>query len=318
MPTGQYKPIQELSIEERRTTLVMKRVGRRSRGFRLSTVLFTACMTAAATLAVTRFVGLSSPATDAELRSQLENKVQLLSEHIARVRKYEDQLKLRSSALKQVVEEAKQLDHPSASGDALVVSPSSKTRAVGGMGGGESHHSPLYRLGPTPAPVARKLAPRADSGETKNVLDVATARMEEFRHLPVGVPVLGDFTSLFGRRLDPFTNRSQVHEGVDISVDQMSPVVAVADGIIVNAGPKGAYGNAVIISHGDGYETLYGHLSRVSVTEGEKVCRGQQVGFVGSTGHSTGPHVHYEVRYRGTPRNPAPFIRLTNILEPLS
>ncbi len=95
-------------------------------------------------------------------------------------------------------------------------------------------------------------------------------------------------------------------------MDRLSSVVATADGMVINAGPKGDYGNAVVIKHRNGFETLYAHLAKVDVKPGEKICRGEQVGLVGTTGRSTGPHLHYEVRVDGNPRNPEPFIEVAS------
>ena len=92
-------------------------------------------------------------------------------------------------------------------------------------------------------------------------------------------------------------------------------VSATADGVVKKAGYIGAYGRTVVIDHGNGYETLYGHLSKVSVRVGHKVCRGERIGLAGSTGRSTGPHVHYEVRADGKPIDPTPLVELASLLK---
>lgn len=128
-------------------------------------------------------------------------------------------------------------------------------------------------------------------------------------HTPDTWPVNGYLTESFGYRSDPITGRREFHEGVDISAPHGKKVVAPADGVIVYAGPHLGYGNTVVIDHKFGYTTLYGHLSRVSVRIGEKVSRGANIGMVGSTGRSTGSHLHYEVRLYDRPMNPVKFLR---------
>lgn len=121
-------------------------------------------------------------------------------------------------------------------------------------------------------------------------------------------PVQGLITSGFGERSDPFTDEPAVHTGIDIASQRDHPVVATADGVVVRAGWENGYGRCVEISHGMGIRTLYGHLDEIRVTEGERVVRGQVIGLLGSSGRSTGPHVHYEVRLDNRPVNPLQFI----------
>ncbi len=112
-------------------------------------------------------------------------------------------------------------------------------------------------------------------------------------------PTLGWLTSGFGRRTDPFTGGPDVHAGLDIAADRGHPVYATANGVVQGAGWSGDYGNMVIITHESGLTTRYAHLSRMAVTAGTTVKRGDVVGFVGSTGRSTSPHLHYEVLANG-------------------
>jgi murein DD-endopeptidase MepM/ murein hydrolase activator NlpD len=123
------------------------------------------------------------------------------------------------------------------------------------------------------------------------------------------------FTSGYGYRDDPFHHGSDFHPGIDLAAPIGTPIHATADGIIVAAGwNNGGYGNMVEIDHGKGIHTRYGHMSRVLVTDGEHVTRGQVIGLVGSTGHSTGAHCHYEVRIDNKPVNPIPFMKSTDYL----
>jgi murein DD-endopeptidase MepM/ murein hydrolase activator NlpD len=121
-------------------------------------------------------------------------------------------------------------------------------------------------------------------------------------------PVYGRLVSSFGRRSDPFSGHGAFHPGVDLSAGRGTPVRAAAAGIVVHAGWNGGYGRMVAVDHGGGLQTLYAHLSRIDVIDGQEVHRGQIVGGAGSTGRSTGAHLHYEVRQNGTPINPYIFL----------
>jgi murein DD-endopeptidase MepM/ murein hydrolase activator NlpD len=121
-------------------------------------------------------------------------------------------------------------------------------------------------------------------------------------------PVRGWVTSPFGRRTSPFSGLPTFHEGLDIAAQTGTPVIAPADGVVVKAGFSPGYGNMVEISHGYGIRTVYGHNSRLNVKEGQQVRRGDVISYVGDTGSSTGPHLHYEVRLNGLPVNPVKYL----------
>ena len=143
------------------------------------------------------------------------------------------------------------------------------------------------------------------------VLDELNNLSSEMGHIPLAVPVTGaefDRSSGFGARIDPFTGHYAFHPGVDFAGPWGAPVAATAPGIIVFAGNRGGYGNMIEIDHGFGIHTRYGHLSKITVAVGAKVNKGSMVGKMGSTGRSTGPHVHYEVWYDNQVRNPNNFI----------
>ncbi|HEX4440010.1 MAG TPA: M23 family metallopeptidase [Thermoanaerobaculia bacterium] len=125
---------------------------------------------------------------------------------------------------------------------------------------------------------------------------------------PTVWPVHGVLNSGFGIRADPFTGAPARHEGLDISTSRSEPVLATADGVVVHSGWAGEYGKAVEIQHGDRYETLYGHMEQTLVTTGQHVKRGDRIGLVGSTGRSTAPHLHYEIRVDGHPVNPLEYV----------
>jgi murein DD-endopeptidase MepM/ murein hydrolase activator NlpD len=116
--------------------------------------------------------------------------------------------------------------------------------------------------------------------------------------------VAGPVTSRFGARLDPLTGGRASHPGIDLAARAGTPIRAPAGGLVLSAGPRGGYGNAVEIDHGDGLVTLYGHAADLFVSPGDFVEPGQAIATVGSTGRSTGPHLHFEVRQGGRPVDP--------------
>lgn len=124
-------------------------------------------------------------------------------------------------------------------------------------------------------------------------------------------PVVGPVTSSFGERLDPFNGEGAFHAGIDISASFGDPVRATADGTVEMADRASGYGREIVIDHGYGVKTVYGHLSGFAVAAGQQVARGQVIGYVGMSGRSTGPHLHYEVRIRNTPVNPHKYLRET-------
>lgn len=125
---------------------------------------------------------------------------------------------------------------------------------------------------------------------------------------PVSNKQLNRIASGFGMRIDPVYGTPKMHKGLDFTAPQGTPIYATGDGTVSVAGySEGGYGNHVEINHGYGYETLYGHMVRVKVRQGQKVTRGEIIGWVGSTGKSTGPHCHYEVHINGNPVDPVYF-----------
>jgi murein DD-endopeptidase MepM/ murein hydrolase activator NlpD len=145
-------------------------------------------------------------------------------------------------------------------------------------------------------------------GLTRNVTTADWARANSAPNL---WPVEGQVTGSFGERTDPFNGEGAFHTGVDIAAMVGQPVVAPADGVVQFADFMGGYGRAIVIEHGHGINTRYGHLSGFAVTPGQQVRRGEIIGFVGLSGRSTGPHLHYEVRINDTPVNPYKYLRIT-------
>jgi murein DD-endopeptidase MepM/ murein hydrolase activator NlpD len=124
-------------------------------------------------------------------------------------------------------------------------------------------------------------------------------------------PVEGQITGSFGERIDPFNGEGAFHSGVDIGSNYGHGVIAPADGVVTFADFLGGYGKVLMIDHGHGISTRYGHLSGYAVTVGQHVQRGDLIGYVGLSGRSTGPHLHYEVRINDTPVNPYKYLRIT-------
>ena len=180
-----------------------------------------------------------------------------------------------------------------------------KVAASEGMGGPEIPLDQVHIEGIT------------DSGFNQAYLRAAAVLSEldilssEMSHIPFITPVAGaafDRSSGFGARVDPFTGRYAFHPGVDFAGPWGAAVTATAPGTVIFAGNRGGYGNMVEIDHGFGLHTRYGHLSKITVAAGAKVGKGSVIGRLGSTGRSTGPHVHYEVWYDNVVRNPSYFI----------
>jgi murein DD-endopeptidase MepM/ murein hydrolase activator NlpD len=179
--------------------------------------------------------------------------------------------------------------------------------SVGGVGGVSSLDAAPPRLDPTTL---------ADMDRSLTRLTDRSAELEEFYRdqtvllssTPSVWPVRGYLSATFGNRMDPFTAQKDFHPGIDISTPVGTKVQAPADGIVLSAGLQGGYGNALLIDHGYGVVTRYGHLSGFAVKPGQRVKRGDVIAYVGNTGRSTGPHLHYEVWVRDQAQNPIHFI----------
>lgn len=182
--------------------------------------------------------------------------------------------------------------------------------------------------GPAPHPVAVPVVPsrnaqvgdlvsgiaelkaRADSiyRETQGVGRVLTPHLEEMSRIPRLWPVKGFITSGFGRRTDPIEDGTDYHTGVDISAPYGSPVKAPAEGLVIFCGWQQGYGNCLEVSHGGGVVTRYAHLSKILVKPGQHLKRWQRIGIVGTSGRTTGAHLHYEVLRNGLPKDPRSYL----------
>jgi len=138
-----------------------------------------------------------------------------------------------------------------------------------------------------------------------SIYDEVQKNIKRISKIPSIRPVNGGYlNSTFGYRLDPIDNVKRFHHGQDITVKSGSPIFAPADGEIKRAYYVGGFGNHIKIDHGLGYTTLFAHLSKLKVKHGQKVKRGEMIGYSGNTGRSTAPHLHYEIHYYGEPQNP--------------
>ena len=180
-----------------------------------------------------------------------------------------------------------------------------KSRAMGRGGMGAS----------APTPVASLTSPDSTFGILQGLLGSLEARLESVRSgvekqqalaaaTPSIWPVVGYLSSMWGSRKDPFTGGRDFHPGLDISANAGTPIHATADGVVESAGYAGNYGNAVVLKHGFGLSTRYGHMSRIAAHPGMKIKRGDIIGYVGSTGRATSAHLHYEILLNGQPINP--------------
>jgi len=156
--------------------------------------------------------------------------------------------------------------------------------------------------------MTRMVEERNDQMSVLEALLVQDSVNKKF--LPSYAPVDNvQYTSNFGNRIDPFTGLQSVHEGIDFHGDRGTAVLAAASGKVITAGWHDQYGKMVEIDHGNGLVSRYAHASQLNVKEGDLVVRGQKIAEIGSTGRSTGPHLHFEVRLNGVPQNPARFLR---------
>lgn len=191
-----------------------------------------------------------------------------------------------------------------------VSDPVSSFTSEGGRGSESSFRNSLYVF---------NLIEQAALTPSRNPLLLGLLSSPEIdaKHIPSIWPVYGEVTAGFGERVDPFTNEDAFHPGMDIAARYGSPVRTSADGIVQQAGwGEPGFGNIIIVDHGSGIETIYCHLSKIYVVEGQLVKQAQEIGAVGLTGRTTGPHLHYEVLIHETPVNPERFLQGQAETEP--
>jgi murein DD-endopeptidase MepM/ murein hydrolase activator NlpD len=191
-----------------------------------------------------------------------------------------------------------------------------KAGSTAGRGGAESSSMPTRNLTLIEfTEMLDKLAREVDARTDQlNVLEALLLQSSASRRFMPSLPPILDgwFSSNFGFRIDPFTGQRSFHEGIDFPAEVGTPVQAAASGKVVFADVHPEYGKMVEIDHGNGLVSRYAHASQLLVKEGELVVAGQRVAFVGTTGRSTGPHLHFEVRLNGVPQNPARFLKAAN------
>jgi murein DD-endopeptidase MepM/ murein hydrolase activator NlpD len=181
-----------------------------------------------------------------------------------------------------------------------------------GLGGAQPTSLPPQNL--SLAEFGEKLSALSRNVENRtDMLGVLEAQLFEQaikkKLMPTMMPVNAPFNaSGFGMRIDPFTGQQTMHEGIDFLADVGSPIVAAAGGVVIFAGFHPQYGNVVDVDHGNDLVTRYAHASKLYVREGDVVRRGRKIADVGNTGRSTGPHLHFEVRFKGASQNPARFV----------
>jgi len=179
------------------------------------------------------------------------------------------------------------------------------------------HDLTLAEFGDRLGVLARQMEYRSDMlGVLEAQLFEQTVRK---KLMPTMMPVNAPFNaSGFGMRIDPISGQQAMHEGIDFITDSGTPVVAAAGGVVQFAGFHPQYGYVIDIDHGNELMTRYAHLSKLMVKEGDLLQRGRRIASSGSTGRSTGPHLHFEVRFRGAPQNPARFLLAQNPPQPLA
>ncbi len=231
-------------------------------------------------------------------RTQIQNfagKIELLKKQVDNLSKFEDKVRLIADLDK--------------------TSDSSSLIGIGGIPTDEL--DPDIPLGKKHNTLMREMHQQIDqtSFAVKNQalnFDDLIKQLEQKRNrlasTPSIKPVKGWITSKFGYRKSPFTGKKEFHSGIDISNRMGTKIIAPANGIISYAARKMYIGNMIVIDHGNGLNTRYGHLKKILVQEGQKVKRGDVIALLGNTGQSTGPHVHYEVHLNGTPVNPLKYI----------
>lgn len=253
-------------------------------------------------------------------------QVQTLEGIVAQQQEIISDFSQRLAVAEKRLEEVQEMDHQLRAALGLDLPPAASLALDDPINGGEYSATHQMAAGPENAhglkseePVAAaELEPRlwaltaAVRDHTVRILDLRSEianQISEGEAVPHRWPLSGGYvTSTYGWRVSPVSRRWEFHRGIDIAAPQGTPIVATAPGTVVFAGRVASYGETVIIRHGADLETLYGHCYGIDVTVGQRVVSGQIIATVGSTGRSTGPHVHYEVRLNGDPINPWPYL----------
>lgn len=242
-------------------------------------------------------------------RAALESEIAELRGENATIRSATGALTAQISSLQKVVDDISQLSPTATERTAMARLPRTlQQQALGGLSPAAARMAVAGpSVGPDAMGVVRQMLTALEAG-----LETARPRLERraalARATPSIWPALGALTSGFGGRRDPFTAAASMHPGLDLHLEHGAPVHVTADGVVLDARHHPEYGNIVIVSHGFGIETRYAHLSQLLVRPGTSVTRGQVVGQAGSTGRSTGTHLHYEIWIDGRAVNPLQYL----------
>jgi murein DD-endopeptidase MepM/ murein hydrolase activator NlpD len=234
-----------------------------------------------------------------EENAQLRSQVLLVQEKVAHVQATLDRVERFDAKLRSAVTH---LQDPERN---LAIGPVGGPEATAPVPGTASHENPAALPGRIASLENEAHRQEASLRELSEYFEDQKSMLAS---TPSIWPTQGWVTSDFGVRLDPYSADRSMHQGLDISTPHGQPVQTPSDGTVVFNGTEGGYGKVLVIDHGYGVKTRYGHLSETFVRLGERVSRGQKVAAVGNTGRSTGPHLHYEVRVNGIPENPRKFI----------
>ena len=232
--------------------------------------------------------------------SELSSTIEVLNQRLKNMETYKERIMVATGltsplALKEV---------GSGGPDNSIVGNGDFSNATGGISAPQSLLQ--KNMVPQTADIRDKAQKIEDS--LKSVESMVSQQKLQLAATPAIWPTRGLISGVFGNRVHPFTGRYEFHNAIDIATQLGNNVIATGDGIVLVAEPKEYYGNMIIIDHGFGYVTRYGHLSGFNVREGQRVNRYDVIGYVGTTGRSNGPHLHYEVRYFDKPLNPLDFI----------
>lgn len=251
-------------------------------------------------------------AENRKYRAEVENlrtKISTVEAYLARLRRFD--VKLRSMAQVEELDRHVALGPLEVPGDAggVLTASLGHDMMVPDLGGAEASQRAMEALNRTLESLDKIESEAAERLGSMGDLDTRLSQMGNvLQHTPSLLPTSGWITSHFGFRPSPYTGARHMHEGMDIAAKPGTPVISPADGIVTFVGPYQNYGTTVVLNHGNGTITRYGHLQSASVSMGDQVKRGGTIGLVGNSGRSTGPHLHYEVVVDGIPRDPRNFV----------
>ena len=231
-----------------------------------------------------------------ETQRVVGQKLTLVQEELKQLRAFDHQIRQLAG-----IEEAEGKDGAAVGGGSLKVEEAIREGKMA-----EQHALLVDQLYQDLQRMEREVALRAES--LKSLTDYLTEQKDRLAATPSIWPTRGYVSSRFGPRKSPFTGRRQRHTGIDVAAQMGTPIVASADGVVTFSGRLAGYGRAIVITHGFGFKTFYGHNKKNKIKKGTRVKRGQVIALVGNTGYSTGSHVHYEVLVKDNPVNPLNYI----------